>query len=385
MAPGVPNRYAMGWICVAILTFRVPECMTSSVIFQAQSSSGIRADVRDGNEHGGAPAENRVTTLGVVVIGRNEGDRLKRCLDSVQGLSDHGVVYVDSGSTDDSIVVARMRTAEVVELDLRTPFTAGRARNEGFQKLIQMQPSLDYVFFVDGDCEVVPGWLDKARQFLDQHRDVAVISGLRRERHPEKSIYNLLIDMEWRGYPFGETKICGGDALMRVSALREVGGYRADLICGEEPEMCVRLRKTGWRIWRLNEAMALHDAAMYRFGQWWKRQVRAGYAFAQGASLHGAPPERHGVSESSRAWLWGLGIPLMIVILAATWSAWFLALFAVYPLQLTRLALTGKSSTRENWLRSAALVLGKFPEMTGQVKFLADRIRGEQSRLIEYK
>jgi glycosyltransferase involved in cell wall biosynthesis len=332
-----------------------------------------------------------VTTFGVVVIGRNEGDRLKCCLNSVQSLPNR-VVYVDSGSTDDSIAIAQACTATVVELDLHAPFTAARARNEGFQKLIQMQPALDYVFFVDGDCEVVPGWLEKAKQFLDQHGDVAVVSGLRRERFPEKSIYNLLMDIEWREYPFGDVKICGGDALIRASALHQVKGYRADLICGEEPEMCVRLRQAGWRIWRLNEPMALHDAAMYRFGQWWKRGVRGGYAFALGASLHGGSPERHSVFESSRAWIWGLGIPLATVILVATWSWWSLLLLAMYPLQVVRLARRSKQSERENkqferenWWRGAALVLGKFPEMVGQMKFLVDRIRGAHSGLIEYK
>src|SRR3979411_430153 len=125
-------------------------------------------------------AANTVTTLGVVVIGRNEGDRLKRCLASVQCFSNR-LVYVDSGSNDDSIAVAQACAAAVVELDLRTAFTAARARNEGFQKLMEMQPALDYVFFVDGDCEVDPDWLDKAAQFLDRHSDVAVVSGLRRE------------------------------------------------------------------------------------------------------------------------------------------------------------------------------------------------------------
>jgi glycosyltransferase involved in cell wall biosynthesis len=326
-----------------------------------------------------------VTTLGVVVIGRNEGDRLKRCLDSVQSSHDR-VVYVDSGSTDDSIAIAQACTAAIVELDLRTKFTAARARNEGFQRLIQMQPALDYVFFVDGDCEVVPGWLERATQFLDQHAGVAVVSGLRRERFPEKSIYNLLIDIEWREYPFGDVKICGGDALIRVSALLQVKGFRAELICGEEPEMCVRLRKAGWRIWRLNEPMALHDAAMYRFGQWWTREIRAGYAFALGASLHGASPERHSVFESSRAWIWGLGIPLATVLLVVAGSWWNLSLLAIYPLQVVRLAWrTKQQSKRENWWRGAALVLGKFPQMVGQMKFLGDRIRGAQSGLIEYK
>jgi glycosyltransferase involved in cell wall biosynthesis len=329
-------------------------------------------------------AERSVTTCGVVVIGRNEGDRLKRCLASVQGLPNR-VVYVDSGSTDASIAVAQACAVAVVELDLRTAFTAARARNEGFQKLTQMQPALDYVFFVDGDCEVVPGWLEKAAQFLDQHSEVAVVSGLRRERFPEKSIYNLLIDIEWREYPFGDVKICGGDAFIRVGALQQVKGYRADLICGEEPEMCVRLRKAGWHIWRLDEPMALHDAAMYRFGQWWKRAIRGGYAFALGASLHGASPERHSVMETWRAWIWGLAIPVATAILVAAGSWWYLWLLAIYPLQVIRLAQRSQQSKRENWWRSGALVLSKFPEMVGQMKFLGDRIRGAQSRLIEYK
>ena len=309
---------------------------------------------------------------------------MKRCLESVQGLP-NGVVYVDSGSTDDSIAIAQACRATVVELDLHRPFTAARARNEGFQKLIQAQPALDYVFFVDGDCEVVPGWLDTARQFLDQHSDVAVVSGLRRERFPEKSIYNLLMDIEWREYPFGDVKMCGGDALIRISAFHQVKGYRADLICGEEPEMCVRLRQAGWRIWRLHELMTLHDAAMYRFGQWWQRAVRGGYAFALAASLRDGSPERPSVFESLRAWIWALGIPLATVILGFAVSWWSLLLLAIYPLQVVRLARRSRQSGRENWWRGAALVLGKFPELVGQMKFLVDRLRGEQSGLIEYK
>jgi glycosyltransferase involved in cell wall biosynthesis len=329
-------------------------------------------------------AASAVTSFGVVAIGRNEGDRLKRCLESVQGLP-NGVVYVDSGSTDDSIAIALACMATVVELDLHRPFTAARARNEGFQKLIQMQPSLDYVFFVDGDCEVVQGWLDTAKQFLDQHSDMAVVSGLRRERFPEKSIYNLLIDIEWREYPFGDVKMCGGDALIRISAFQQVKGYRAELICGEEPEMCVRLRQAGWRIWRLNELMTLHDAAMYRFGQWWQRAVRGGYAFALAASLRDGSPERPSVFESLRVWIWALGIPLATLILGVALRWWSLLLLAIYPLQVVRLARRSKQSERENWWRGAALVLGKFPELVGQMKYLVDRIRGEQSGLIEYK
>src|ERR1700738_3404233 len=91
-----------------------------------------------------------VGPVGVVVIGRNEGDRLRRCLESVRGTADR-VVYVDSGSSDNSVAMSRGLGATVVELDLRIPFTAARARNEGFDRLLGEQPALRYVFFVDGD------------------------------------------------------------------------------------------------------------------------------------------------------------------------------------------------------------------------------------------
>lgn len=323
-------------------------------------------------------------TIGVVAIGRNEGERLKRCLESVRAAVDH-IVYVDSGSTDDSVAFSLALGVTVVELDLSVPFTAARARNQGFSKLLKLQPSLDYVFFVDGDCEVVKGWLDTAGRWLDEHADFAVVWGFRRERFPEKSIYNLLCDAEWLDYPTGETKYCGGDALIRVTAFRQVQGYRPDLICGEEPEMCVRLRDAGWRIWRLLDAMTLHDAAMYRFSQWWKRTQRTGYAYAQAVVLHGRPPENQGVLESMRAWTWGFLLPLITLAVVSFFGPWWLLLLLAYPLQVARIALTGRHSARMNWWKAVALILGKFPEMQGQLQFWADRLRRVQSPLIEYK
>lgn len=322
--------------------------------------------------------------IGVVAIGRNEGARLRRCLESVRDAV-KDIVYVDSGSTDDSVAMSRTLGVKVVELDLRRPFTAARARNAGFDRLLELQPALDYVFFVDGDCEVVSGWLDTAGRYLDAHPDFAVVWGMRRERFPERSVYNLLCDVEWQDYATGETGLCGGDALIRVDAFRQVEGYRPDLICGEEPEMCVRLRAAGWRIWHLPDAMTLHDAAMYRFSQWWKRMKRAGYASAQAMQLHGASPGRQGVIASGRVWAWGFFLPLLALVLTACFGPAGLLILLAYPLQIGRIARSGKYSTRTNWWRAAAFTIGKFPEMQGQLQFLADRLRRTQSRLIEYK
>jgi GT2 family glycosyltransferase len=344
----------------------------------------VQADVKVGGAPFAGAEHGSVATTGVVVIGRNEGDRLKCCLESLREIRDR-TVYVDSGSSDDSVAMSRSAGALVLDLAMTTPFTAARARNAGFDKLVSAHPGLVYVFFVDGDCEVMPAWVETAVEFLNEHPDIAAVWGQRRERYPEKTVYNMLSDLEYREYPFGNTKSCGGDAVMRVAAFHQVRGFRPDLICGEEPELCIRLRQRGWRIWRLREDMTLHDIALDRFSQWWNRSVRTGYGFAQGVDLHGAPPEKHWVSQSRRAWLWGLGIPAAILLLSAVFTWWSLLLFAVYPFQVARMALRGKYSRRQNWWRAAFLVLGKFPEMLGQLRFLRDRYLRVQSRLIEYK
>jgi GT2 family glycosyltransferase len=324
-----------------------------------------------------------LTGIGVVVIGRNEGQRLERCLASLRGGADK-IVYVDSGSTDGSVQMALARGVQVLSLDLSVPFTAARARNEGFACLQRLLPAMRHVQFVDGDCEVDAGWLAKAQAFLDPHPEVAVVCGRRRERFPQRSVYNLLCDLEW-DTPTGQAKACGGDALMRADAFAAMGGYRPDLIAGEEPELCVRLRANGWKIWRLAAEMTLHDAAMTRFSQWWRRSMRTGYAFAEGTFLHGAAPELHWQRESRRAWIWGLGVPLAIILASVLLGGWGLLLLLIYPLQAVRLARRGSRSARENWLQAVFLVLGKFPEVLGQLKFLLNRYSSAKPALIEYK
>ena len=75
-------------------------------------------------------SDSALHQIAVVVIGRNEGERLRQCLMSIdKGVA--GIVYVDSGSTDQSIALAESLGAQVVELDASIPFTAARARNVG--------------------------------------------------------------------------------------------------------------------------------------------------------------------------------------------------------------------------------------------------------------
>ena len=183
------------------------------------------------------------------------------------------IVYVDSDSADGSVELARSLGAEVVQLDLTRPFTAARARNEGFERLSQINPDMRFVQFVDGDCEVAKGWIATALQVLQENPEVGVVCGRRRERFPEQTVYNHLADLEWDS-PVGEAKACGGDAMMRVEAIRKVGGYNPLIIAAEDDEVCLRIRREGWKVLRLDCEMTLHDMAMTRFGQWWRRSTR---------------------------------------------------------------------------------------------------------------
>ena len=323
-----------------------------------------------------------LTKTGAVVIGRNEGERLKRCLRSLSAVG--VVIYVDSGSTDGSAQWAADNGAEVIALDMSLPFTAARARNSGFRRMQEIAPQIDYIQFVDGDCELVDDWLHAAMSFLDSHADVGAVCGRRRERFPERSIYNWMCDREWEG-PVGEVRACGGDVMIRANALAAVGGYREDMIAGEEPELCVRLRAAGWRVWRLDDEMTLHDAAMLRFGQWWTRVLRSGYAFAHGAYLHGTSSERHWVWESRRAWIWGVWLPLGCLTAGLTFWPWGWATWLIYPLQMLRQTARGSGPLSHRATLAFYQVLARFPEALGEIKFMRDRLLGRRSQLIEYK
>lgn len=333
------------------------------------------------------PVDSAVSRrVGVVVIGRNEGERLVRCLDSVVNRA-AAVVYVDSGSTDGSVAVARAKGVDVVELNTTRPFTAARARNAGFERFIACSRNTPYVMFVDGDCEVRDGWLEAAAFTLDAHCDRAVVFGRLRERFPEKSVYNRLCDLEW-DVPAGIVGACGGISVMRCGAFQQAGGFNPEIIAGEEPELCIRLRRAGWTIEKIDAEMALHDADMTRFSQWWKRTIRAGHSYAEGAALHGSS-SRHFVRESLSVWAWGFLLPLLAIVAAPLTKGLSLLLLLAYPLLFVRIAFRRRLQRDEPWnwslLYALACVVGKPAMWLGQMRYWLRRAAGASPLIIEHK
>ena len=329
-----------------------------------------------------------MSDLGIVAIGRNEGERLRRCLNSLMGYG-LPVVYVDSNSTDGSVELARSMGAEVVELDVSVPFTAARARNAGFERLLQLDQQVRFVQFVDGDCEVVAGWLDRARLVLEDRPDVAVVFGRRRERNRDQTVYNRLADLEWDA-PVGEVKACGGDAVILVEAFQCVGGYNPSIIAAEDDELCLRIRGQGWRVLRIDADMTLHDMEMTRFKQWWRRAVRCGHAYAEGVARHGRTDERHFVRQFRSALFWGLLLPLLVVVgLILPMRGASLALLIGYAYLFWKTEryyrLHRRWSAADARLYAIYCVIAKFPHVVGIATYLWRRIRRKPTQIIEYR
>ena len=319
-----------------------------------------------------------MTPVDVVLIGRNEGARLVAALASVQGQA-RQVVYVDSGSTDESLTEARRADAKIVELDMTKPFTAARARNAGFDALTDPQ----IVMFIDGDCVLRPGFIDAARAHLEANPALGLVTGWRAEMFPEASVYNAICDWEWHR-PAGPIKACGGDMMVRAEAWSALGGMDPKVIAAEDDEFCTRLRKASWQLERIPMEMTRHDAAMLRFSQWWARAVRTGHGFAQVGHLHPDYFSR----ERRRVLVFGLVLPLLFLLGLFTAPLFSLLIVLLYVISHVRSirGLQSDGMTRSQSHRLALLLTAsKFPNLIGMIRFHARRLSGADMRIIEYK
>lgn len=330
-------------------------------------------------------------SVAIIAIGRNEGERLKACLRSLPG--EARIVYVDSGSTDGSIAFARSMDVDVVELDMTRPFTAARARNAGLDHIIATGGQPEFVQMIDGDCAIDPAWIGTACAALRADDTLAVVFGRRREKAPDRSIYNRMCDDEW-DVPVGDVLSCGGDALFRFAPLHAAGGYDPDLIAGEEPELCARLRASGHHIRRIDAEMTAHDAAMSRFSQYWRRAKRSGHAFAELAWRRPGLPDPLWAQRVKSISFWAAALPLAFLLVLALGfvlpQSWYAAalIALVYPLQIARMAWRKRQSGADlafSLKYAALLMIGKFAEFQGVRLFHWRRLRGHTARLIEYK
>jgi glycosyltransferase involved in cell wall biosynthesis len=331
----------------------------------------------------------KAPVLSVVVIGRNEGDRLKACLLSIQAARGRPdpveVIYVDSGSTDGSPERAACLGAKVITLDSGR-FSAARARNAGWR--VAASP---FILFLDGDTTLHPGFINTAlKEFIDS--DTAVVWGQRREIHPEASIYNRVCDLDWIARP-GNSLFCGGDSLMRRECLEQTNGFDPELIAGEEPDLCRRIRALGGKILHLAIPMTRHDLALAHLNQYWRRAVRTGHAYAEIAARYRHTSDPLWTQESHHNLRRGslyLAVPMAALLTAIALHSWIplAAAFTGGALLVLRTAILSrwKSASWSTLLLFAIHShLQHVPIMQGQLLYRWVRRRGQRRELIEYK
>jgi len=318
-----------------------------------------------------------MTKIGIVVIGRNEAGALANCLSSVEEHRGH-IVYADSASTDASREIATDHGALVVSIDPAIKLTPARGRNEGFTALLGLFPDCEFVQFIDGDSRVSPGWIEAAADFLSSNERVAVVCGHVVEEHPSRSIYNWLCSTEWQG-AVGRIDACGGNAMIRASAFREAGGFRGDLVAGEEAELMARMRSKGWEIWRIDRPMVIHDSDIQRFSDWWRRARRGGYSYANVWWLTKNSREPLYADQLRSSLLWVVGLPLLVVALGLSTRQPLLLLMLplAWGLQTARIALGPGAPKKPSWMYGALIMLAKIPEALGILHYASVRaIRG---------
>jgi len=332
-----------------------------------------------------APASQLVPAI--VAIGRNEGLRLQLCLRAALATGAL-VVYVDSGSSDDSVAFASSLGCTVVELDGSEPFTAARGRNAGFQRLMELAPATEFVQFLDGDCEIDPSWFQAALAELEAHPEAAQVRGHVAEMFPTRSPYNLLTHLEWQ-QNLGEVYSCGGRFLIRASVWRALGGMHHHIIAAEDEEFCVRVRQAGFTIRMMDAAMARHDVDLSRFGQWFRRARRAGHGYAQVNALHGHTADRTFASDVRKIWIWGFVLPLLGLLFA--WPSRGLSLLLVLALYFAqymriRIGLCNRQWTpHEKHIYALLGVLSRIPGVLGLLEFKLHSLQGRSRKIIEYK
>ena len=341
---------------------------------------------KSGSESG-APESHNPARLGIVLIGRNEGQRILRAIASLPDPRPP-VVFVDSGSSDGSPEAVEALGVPVHRLDPARPFSAARARNEGLEALIEQQPLLEFVQFIDGDCALGPDWLSEARAAMEARPRLGMVAGILVELDPDLSPFARVMGVEWELPGLGEVEAVGGIALARVQAVQAAGGFDADLIAGEEFDLALRMRKLGWRIARIDVPMATHDGGVTKLSQWWRRALRSGHTHVEAWLRFGRETGRNGFRTFLSSQAWGLGLPL--VALGGAWwtGGWSLLLLGLYPLQVARIAKRLSSMGFDpHSARVFALhcVASALPQALGQLRCLLLSLFQRKSELIEYK
>jgi len=389
LAGGREDEFASG---VPVKTLTDLRAEVTSRAMPASDEAGLRLAERPAPEPQRAPepapapvaqpAEpaQQKAIIGAVIIGLDPRNSPEAAIRSLP--EDCAAVFAPLTPMNEAVAAARKAGAEIAEIG-KGPQTAGRAKNAGYRHLKKLIPGIRYVQFMDAACALDPDWFASAEKFMERRPEVAVIEGRMRQRNGDEVAFPTVSEQRKNETPGEIVSVIAPGAFMRAEAFEAAGGFRGDLLSCENDDLCIRQRRRGAHIWRLETDMMINEP---RKTNWWKRAVLRGFDNAYAMSLHGGPPERHGVGETVRAMMWGFFIPLAIVAAAVLGAivanmfapmtpapfaaAGILALGAgVYALKILASLLRRGPFRLRSWGEAFGAVFGRFAEALGVIRF----------------
>jgi glycosyltransferase involved in cell wall biosynthesis len=210
------------------------------------------------------PTESENKMISFITIGQNEGLNLLSCIKSIYraieycNLKDYEIIYVDSNSSDNSIELVSTYK-EVMIFKLTGKCNAALARNTGAS-----EAKGEILFFIDGDIELSPSFLHLVMPEGNKLIYSFISGNLLNRIHDSNG--NLV--REELGYSKvrardKKTPVSGGVFLIERELWDTVGGMRTKYTSGEDPDLSLRLAKSGWFLIRRDEILGIHHTISY--------------------------------------------------------------------------------------------------------------------------
>lgn len=187
-----------------------------------------------------AKEDTGVPLLSVVVVGLNEAERIGQCIDSIKAavgdIPDTEIVYVDSGSLDDTVSIALSKGVRVFQLGKTQLPSPAAGRYVG-----SVVTRGRFIMFVDGDTQIAPGWSESAIELMKHDTSVVMFSGTFRASHgSQKGSLARVGDL---GVIKPVYRTSGSNApILSRDALEAVGNWNPFVRCREEEDLAIRLR-----------------------------------------------------------------------------------------------------------------------------------------------
>jgi glycosyltransferase involved in cell wall biosynthesis len=214
----------------------------------------------DPNRREARRVEQRMCNVSIIVIGRNEAQRIERCLRSVfasmPSREDCEVIYVDSASEDETVAIASRFPIRILQLRQSWKLSPSAGRYIGYQ-----HARGKYLLFVDGDSLLYKRWLVRACEFLGENPACGGVGGIMHQAYLSRSGNCIAVAKNYFSQspeePVRAAVSLSGIAMYRRDAMEKAGTFNPFLTTGEECELALRIQDAGYSLARIFEPMCV--------------------------------------------------------------------------------------------------------------------------------